>query len=105
MLTQFCICIYISYISILLNHFSNLTIDSRMKYLKFLYVFVLLLTLTTLSMAHPGHGSKQLDPNSAVHYLTSLVHLIPLITVLGIILFSILKKRIASDAPKRAIRK
>ncbi|MEQ9439265.1 MAG: hypothetical protein RIG62_09460 [Cyclobacteriaceae bacterium] len=76
-----------------------------MKFPKFLSMLFFLLALTTMAVAHPGHGSNQVDPHSVLHYLTSLVHLIPLVTVLGIILFAILKKRTESATSRRNLRK
>lgn len=60
------------------------------------------MVLASSLYAHPGHGTEQTDPHSIFHYLVSLEHLIPLLTVLGLILFAIMKKRAAS---KRIIRK
>ena len=68
-------------------------------------LFSLLCCFLTLSLslyAHPGHDNGQTDPHSIFHYLVSLEHLVPLLTVLGLILFAILKKRVTS---KRVIRK
>ena len=63
---------------------------------------LLLSFIGTAAMAHPGHGSENVDPSSAFHYLLSLGHLVPLLTVVGIILFAIMKKRTES---RRALRK
>nr|WKN36692.1 hypothetical protein K4G66_30475 [Tunicatimonas sp. TK19036] len=76
-----------------------------MKFLRFLYLFAIFLTGSFSVIAHPGHGPEHIDPHSVLHYVTSLVHLIPLITVLGIILFAILKRRTASASSKRISRK
>ena len=55
-----------------------------------------------IAMAHPGHGDESVGANAIFHYFIALDHLIPLLTVVGIILFAIMKKRTES---KRAIRK
>ncbi len=69
---------------------------------KLLSLLCCFLTLSVSLYAHPGHGTSQADPHSIFHYLVSLEHLIPLLTVLGLILFAIMKKRTAS---KRIMRK
>ena len=76
-----------------------------MKLSKHLGLLLFLLAFSPMAFAHPGHGSEHFDPHSILHYLTSLVHLIPLITVLGIILFSILKKRTTSEHSRRPLQK
>jgi hypothetical protein len=69
---------------------------------KLLSLLCCFMTLSVGLFAHPGHGTGQSDPHGIFHYLSSLEHLIPLLTVLGLILFAIMKKRAAS---KRVIRK
>jgi len=69
---------------------------------KLLSLLCCFMALSASLYAHPGHGTEQTDPHSIFHYLVSLEHLIPLLTVLGLILFAIMKKRATS---KRILRK
>ncbi|MEM8968264.1 MAG: HupE/UreJ family protein [Bacteroidota bacterium] len=73
-----------------------------MYFSKILSLIFSFAVFTTAAIAHPGHGSEHTYSDGIFHYLTSLDHLIPLLTVLGIILFAILKKRVTS---KRILRK
>ncbi|WKN42948.1 hypothetical protein [Tunicatimonas pelagia] len=73
-----------------------------MNFPKFLSLFFCFAVLIGTAMAHPGHGAEHSDPHGIFHYLTSLVHLIPLLTILGIVLFAIVRKRAAS---KKLLRK
>ncbi len=73
-----------------------------MNFPKFISLLSCFILLVSSAMAHPGHGAEHTDAHGIFHYLTSLVHLIPLLTILGIVLFAIARKRAAS---KKLLRK
>lgn len=68
-----------------------------MNFSKLLSFFFCFIVVIGSAVAHPGHGAEPTDAHSIFHYLTSLVHLIPLLTILGIVLFAIVRKRAAAS--------
>ena len=65
-----------------------------------LLIFLFFSFFAPLAMAHPGHGDESIDSTTIFHYFISLDHLIPLLTIVGIILFAILKRTESKRAMK-----
>jgi len=65
-----------------------------MKGLKLALYSMVALLIPTISFAHEGHGV--VDGNSILHYLSSSLHLAPVLLVAVVGVFFILRKRRAS---------
>lgn len=57
--------------------------------IKFL-VFILFSLNSAVLMAHPGHGNH--SGHSLLHYLTSPMHILPIMLVVGVGIFVIMQK-------------
>jgi len=63
------------------------------------------LFMSIAAFAHPGHGHHQDDPQGLMHYLTSPVHMISLIAVVGLALYVAYRKNMLPFKPNRRISK
>lgn len=63
-----------------------------MKNLQRLLSFIMVMFMTLSAYAHPGHGHHQEAPQGLMHYLTSPVHLISLLLVVGLAVYVAYRK-------------
>ncbi|MEK6479956.1 hypothetical protein WJR50_20605 [Catalinimonas sp. 4WD22] len=52
----------------------------------------LMMSSTFVAFAHPGHGHHQQEPNGLMHYLTSPIHLISILLIIGLAFYVAYKK-------------
>jgi len=45
-----------------------------------------LLFLSEIVLAHPGHGNEEIEGNSLLHYLTESVHIVSFVLIILIVL-------------------
>lgn len=64
-----------------------------MKNVRTLLLSLIVMMSTTLVVyAHPGHGHHQQEPNGLMHYLTSPMHLISILLIMGLAIYVAYKK-------------
>lgn len=68
----------------------------------FKFIKMLLVVLTALSpvtiFAHPGHGNH--NAQSILHYIATPTHLLPLILVVGFVVFILVKRSLNKSEQK-----
>lgn len=62
---------------------------------------IALASLPAIGVAHPGHGDSQGGGNSLLHYVTSPLHVLPvLLAAICLIVFSLFVRRVRLTAAK-----
>ncbi len=62
-----------------------------MKSLKIAFFTIMGLLIPVLSFAHEGHGV--VNDNSILHYLSSSLHLAPVLIITAVVVFYIIRKK------------